>query len=254
MPYPHFVVDQFLHEDVAAACATEFPGIGTPGWTHYRHYNENKLGQTDLSAFPMTIRRVVMALQCEPFVAWLSQVTGIPGLRPDPALEGGGLHQTERGGFLNIHADFATHRHQPTWRRRCNLIIYLNPGWEESWGGALELWNSGMTACDARISPLLNRMAVFTTNDDSFHGYPDPITCPAETTRRSIALYYYTVEAQPVSQRSTTYRPRPVDSTLKSLLVRLDSSAVAVYSWLKRRFGLSDRLASSIMRMLPKRK
>jgi hypothetical protein len=59
------------------------------------------------------------------FVEWLSELTGIPGLIADTDLEGGGLHQSGRGGFLNIHADFTMHHYHKHWRRRVNLILYL---------------------------------------------------------------------------------------------------------------------------------
>ena len=71
------------------------------------------------------------------FVSWLGDLTGIPDLMPDPSLEGGGMHQTQAGGFLNIHADFTMHHHRENWRRRCNLILYLSEGWMEEWGGHL---------------------------------------------------------------------------------------------------------------------
>ena len=32
---------------------------------------------------------------------------------------------------------------------------------------------------------------LFNTNDYSFHGHPDPLDCPENIDRRSIALYYY---------------------------------------------------------------
>ena len=72
---------------------------------------------------------VVDELNSAAFVAWLSELTGIPDLIADPSLEGGGLHQSGTGGFLNVHADFTTHRHQKHWRRRVNVIVYLNPHW-----------------------------------------------------------------------------------------------------------------------------
>ena len=68
-------------------------------------------------------------LNKEEFVSALSELTGIKGLKPDPSLEGGGLHQTQRGGFLNIHADFTVHPHKRNWRRRVTVLVYLNDDW-----------------------------------------------------------------------------------------------------------------------------
>src|SRR5262249_3578204 len=40
--------------------------------------------------------------------------------------------------------------------------------------------------------PLANTLVVFSTTEKSYHGHPDPLTCPAGVYRRSVALYYYT--------------------------------------------------------------
>ena len=45
----------------------------------------------------------------------------------DDAMDGGGLHRSLAGGFLNVHADFTAHHSKPQWRRRVNLLLYLNP-------------------------------------------------------------------------------------------------------------------------------
>ena len=43
------------------------------------------------------------------FLEFLSNVTGIENLPPDPSFEGGGLHQIARGGKLGLHADWNKH-------------------------------------------------------------------------------------------------------------------------------------------------
>jgi len=51
-PSPHIYLADFLDEDIAKAIAREFPRPGAPGWTYYKHKNENKLGMTERSIFP----------------------------------------------------------------------------------------------------------------------------------------------------------------------------------------------------------
>ena len=34
-------------------------------------------------------------------------------------------------------------------------------------------------------------MVIFSTNDFSNHGHPNPVTCPIDSSRKSIALYYF---------------------------------------------------------------
>lgn len=73
------------------------------------------------------------------FRAWLSDVTGIPGLLADPELEGGGIHQIPTGGYLKIHTDFNWNK-RLEMHRRVNVLLYLNEDWDEDWGGHIEFW------------------------------------------------------------------------------------------------------------------
>jgi hypothetical protein len=253
-PFPHIWIDSFLDPDIVRRVVSEFPGPGDTEWIQYKHYNENKLGKSKREEFPALIGRLVDDLNSPAFVSVLAEITGIPGLMPDPMLEGGGMHQTESGGFLNVHADFTMHHYHPRWRRRCNLIIYLNEGWRPEWGGDLELWSRDMSACVTRISPVINRAVVFNTDETSFHGYPDPIRCPPDVTRKSLALYYFTEETDPhVVARSTNYRARPTDGA-KAFFIWADKTALDVYSRLKKRLGFSDEAVSRILKRLSRKK
>lgn len=251
-PYPHAVLDNFLDEATARQLLAEFPPVADT-WINYTHVNERKFGRNDRASFPPAIGAAIDTFNSPPFVAWLSRLTGIEGLRADPSLEGGGLHQTQRGGHLNIHADFTGHPHHPNWRRRVNLIVYLNDGWQESWGGALELWSRDMQRCVAKVPPLFNRAVIFNTDADSYHGLPDPMNCPEGTTRKSLALYYFTEEQQPFLVRSTEYRARPGDG-IKSVAIWADKQVLRVYDKVKRRFNLDDRFASRILGLFSRRK
>ncbi len=165
----------------------------------------------------------------------------------DPSLDGGGLHQASRGGFLNFHTDFTAHHYQQNWRRRLNLIVYLTPNWQDEWGGALEFWNSASKCRAARHPSLFNHAVIFNTDDRSLHGFPDPLTCPENIARNSLALYYYTVEDKPRLIRATDYRARPEDGPKKTALIWLDKQAVSIYSRIKKKFGFSDQLVSRVL-------
>jgi Rps23 Pro-64 3,4-dihydroxylase Tpa1-like proline 4-hydroxylase len=250
-PYPHIHLTDFLDPEVAAEMATEFPGMATDAWTRYKHQNENKVGLAKRSMFPPRLGEVVDELNSPEFVHWLSQVTGIADLKADPSLEGGGLHQSAAGGFLNVHTDFSNHHYHKHWRRQVNLILYLNPKWQEEWGGAIELWDRDVQRCVVKIPPMFNEALIFRTDEISYHGFPDPLRCPEGESRKSLALYYYTEETgAEVKTRSTNYRPRPADGIVKSSLIWLDKEAVDLYSRAKARFGFSDELASKILGFL----
>jgi hypothetical protein len=158
------------------------------------------------------------------------------------------LHQSTAGGFRNILADFTVHPRRPKWRRRANLLLYLNKDWQPDYGGDLELWNTDMKRCEQTIAPVANRVVIFTTDVDSFHGHPEPMRCPPGVYRRSLALYYFTVEEHP-PVRSTEYRARPGDG-LHSLMIYADKQLLRTYDWSKRRLGISDETASKFIRRL----
>ena len=252
-PFPHIVIDHFLKESVAKTAMEAFPAVKDEGWIHYVHVNEKKHGLNKMELLPEYLQKLIAALNTPPFVSYLSKLTGIKNLIADNSLEGGGLHQTQRGGFLNIHADFTVHPHKRNWRRRVNLLIYLNENWQEDYRGHLELWSRDMQECVQRISPLFNRCVIFNTDEDSFHGLPEPIACPEKMTRKSIALYYYTEEKNRPTKRATNYRARPGDG-IKSLWIYLDKKAISIYNNLKGHFGLSDEFASKVLNFFNREK
>lgn len=254
-PFPHIHLLNFLEEDAARSLAEQFPSPSSNAWIQYKHFNENKSGLTRRELFPEGLRKLVDELNSEEFLSWLSQLTGIPNLVADPTLEGGGLHQSGRGGFLNLHTDFTVHHSHKEWRRRVNLILYLNPEWREEWGGAIELWDARMQKCCASVPPFLNHALIFSTIEDSFHGFPEKLRCPEGVSRKSLALYYYTVERDAsFARQSTDYHARPTDSKAKAALIWLDKQAVRFYSRAKERFGITDNAASKVLGFLHRKK
>src|SRR4030088_3502056 len=91
-PCPHIRLIDFLKPETASAMAKEFPQPASEAWTQYKHANENKLGMAHRDLFPPTLGAVTDELNSPEFVAWLSELTGIPNLIADPLLEGGGAH------------------------------------------------------------------------------------------------------------------------------------------------------------------
>jgi hypothetical protein len=210
-PFPHVVLDDFLPDALVDQVLSEFPRSRRADWTTYDNENEVKLAVEDETRFGPSTRHLLHQFNSSVFLSCLECLTGIDGLIPDPHFCGGGLHQIERGGFLNVHADFNWY---PRLRldRRLNLILYLNKDWTDEYRGHLELWNREMSACERRILPVCNRCVIFATTDYSYHGHPDPLTCPVGWTRKSLALYYYS-NGRPDEERSqphsTLFKARP---------------------------------------------
>jgi Rps23 Pro-64 3,4-dihydroxylase Tpa1-like proline 4-hydroxylase len=137
------------------------------------------------------LRKLFYAFNSRPFLRVIENITGIKGLIPDPYFLGAGFHEIAQGGYLGMHADFNHHKPM-NLERRINILIYLNKGWTEDYGGQLEFWDDDMKKCEVSIVPTFNRAAMFSTTSRSWHGNPQPVNHPAGVTRKSIALYYYT--------------------------------------------------------------
>lgn len=248
-PFPYIVFDDVLRPEAFDKAAGEFPGIKDEFWKGYLHVNETKYSNTQPDSWGNTLHDVAAEFCSEEFVSYLEKLTGIQNLIPDWTMDGGGLHQTLTGGHLNIHADFTTHHTHENWARRVNILLYLNTEWPEEWGGKLELWDKDMTACQARVVPAGNRMLVFSTGFDTFHGHPDGLTCPPDVARRSMALYYFTEEDNAV-RRSTNYQARPQESRIKKAAIGADRTALDLYDRTKRRLGISDEWVNKLLTKL----
>jgi hypothetical protein len=190
-PFPYGYFDNFFNETELNEVLREFPDLKKKADIKFNDPNQIKLASKGEYRFGEKTKEFMHFLNSQPFLEFLSTLTGIENLIPDPFFDGGGCHEIQPGGMLKIHADFNKH---PKTRldRRLNVLIYLNQDWKEEYGGHFELWDKDMKESKAKILPLFNRMALFSTTSDSYHGHPNPLTCPPDRSRKSIALYYYT--------------------------------------------------------------
>lgn len=214
-PFPHIVIDDAFHPKIMDRAVAAYPGLNEMPWFKYDNIFENKLAYDKIEEFPQVLYDLCYLLNSPTYVEWLEAVTGITGLIPDDTFRGGGLHSMTSGGKLDIHADFNIHPGTGL-HRRVNTIVFFNKEWDENWGGHLEFWDANMSRCVQRIAPKYNRMAIFNVTDKSYHGLPEPITCPENVLRKSMAWYYYTKDRPEHEQgpaHSTLYQKRPSDIT-----------------------------------------
>lgn len=247
LPYPHLILDGYFRPEALRRVLAEFPGEGG-AWRRYRHYNENKAAITDFQALGAATQALIGELSTPEFLRELEALSGVGGLLADPSLDGGGLHETRPGGYLNVHVDFLSHAKNKRWSRQINLLLYLNEDWPDAYGGFLELWDREVRRCAAKIPPLFNRMVIFQTVRNSFHGVPDPVRCPEGRTRKSLALYYFRDEGRVCKLESTNYRPRPQDRLHERALIAADRMLLRVYAFLKRYGGLADDTAAKFLK------
>lgn len=213
-PFPHVAIDGLLPSTVAEQAVAEFPAPeAAPFEQPDNEYQVNKLGRLQdkaLAGVSPFLRHLLAEFNSMAFLDFLETLAGIDGLIGDPHLEGGALHQILPGGSLAVHADFNRDLRRGLVRRM-NVLLYLNPDWQEEWAGHLELWNRDMSRCEARIAPVLNRCVIFETTSTSFHGHPDPLDCPPGVYRRSLAFYYYSKEreGEQIDFHGTLWQARP---------------------------------------------
>jgi 2OG-Fe(II) oxygenase superfamily len=100
------------------------------------------------------------------------------------------------------------------------MIVFLNPEWDERWGGCLELCRDPWGPQDSArsIAPIANRAVLFETTERSWHGFKR-LWLPDGVSRRSIAVYFYSVDRPAVEtapSHGTVYAPRPLPEHLQA--------------------------------------
>ena len=195
-PFNHIVIDDFVDNDTLLKVEQEIRTIPDDKFGRAIVYGleevtKNKLSLENLNEYGENIKKMIEYLNSDKMIEYLENLTGIEGLQADNFNMGGGIHKIQRGGHLNIHADFNIHKKTKKYRR-VNLLLYMNSNYKEQYNGHLELWNKEMTKCEKKISPLFNRAVIFRTTDDAYHGHLDPWMGPEGYDRVSFALYYYT--------------------------------------------------------------
>lgn len=201
-PFPNIILDDFIDSEVAIKCFSElkeYQGWGTESSSnsYMSDHQVNKFftpwspdNLEFLKYYAPTVHTTLQYFNSEPFLQFLSDLTGIDGLFGDPLFFGGGAHKIHKGGKLSLHVDYNI-QPQTNDFRVLNLLLYLNPEWKEEWEGALELWNHETKKCEHKIFPIFNRAVIFNLSDHSIHGHPVPLNCPEDIQRYSLALYYF---------------------------------------------------------------
>jgi Rps23 Pro-64 3,4-dihydroxylase Tpa1-like proline 4-hydroxylase len=184
-PFRHWVIDDAVSPSLVDAINRDWPENDDPRWRKEDGRNNRKWS---MPAQDGAAARLYRALQTPSFCARVAALIGEPKVEADTTQFGGGLHAIPPTGFLKMHRDF---RYLPDGRKRvANLLIYLNDDWHQGYGGALRLQFGKVV----EYLPTAGRAVLFRTDIPGVHGHPDPLTCPPDRMRRSLAVYYYTAE------------------------------------------------------------
>lgn len=217
LPFPHLIINNLFDNALLEDVLQDVTALDHPIAKNF-YGSVKKFATPDPQVMGPTAQRFLLDLCSARFCLFLEALTGIEGVIPDPHFEGGGVHEMAREGFLKMHTDF-NWNDQLKLDRRLNMLIYLNHDWQDSWGGHLELWDSNMKNQFVKVSPAFNTTVIFSTTDYSYHGLPNPLECPEDRYRRSLALYYYSngrprEEVQFHQSTGTNYQERPGESFL----------------------------------------
>jgi len=236
--FPHFCIDNFLVANFAEEVYQAFPSFNQAQkiGKEFSAVNEKRKVQvTDSTKFPPAIKKLSDLLASKEYVDLWSELTGIPNLLADNELVGGGIHETNSGGHLDVHVDF-NYVAEKKYHRRLNILIYFNKDWKEEYGGYLDVWDKDVKNRVGYFAPKFNRACGFITSDISFHGVT-PLTCPPDIMRKSFATYYYTKEA-PVGwagdEHSTIFRARPDEWVKGNVLMPAENVASKARRLVKR--------------------
>jgi hypothetical protein len=190
-PFPHLVLENIFHPALLELVAEEFDMLSDDGWadikTQYESTRRSVLG----AALGPASQLYFDIINSGWFIDWLSSLSGVDYLLPDPKLFGGGLHESRTGATFAVHRDFNRHRHLGL-KNEMVFITYLNKGWDPAWGSGLELWDKKQDRCVTTVQPEFGRTILLPHGPTSYHGHTKPLQAPDGRPRRSVAAYYYT--------------------------------------------------------------
>jgi len=217
LPFQHLIIDDFFDPLFVQSLAASFPAFDDAKASDESGKLGEKCVHEAVKALGEDYCRLDALVQNEEFLNLIKNITGIDELIYDPLYYGGGTHENRGGQDLDPHIDFNYHP-VTNHHRRLNLILFLNEEWRDDWGGLLELYaDPDKDGRPSRtITPLLNRLVMFVTTEHSWHGFRR-INAPAEASRKSFALYYYTIDrpvAETAPRHSTVYVERHLPSDI----------------------------------------
>jgi Rps23 Pro-64 3,4-dihydroxylase Tpa1-like proline 4-hydroxylase len=206
-PVKHIVIDNFLSEKSAAALSEEFGSYESEHWHVYSNQIEEKRTCNQWNLFKNVTYQYFTAICSTSVVQAISEKFDMK-LEADFGLHGGGQHIHAKMGNLNPHLDYALHP-KLGFERRINVIYYLTDSYDKSDGGHFGLWGNSNSNepgdLECEYAPVFNRMVLFDTSENSWHGL-SRIYNPAGTKyRKSLASYYV---SEPRSSAQTHSRAK----------------------------------------------
>jgi Rps23 Pro-64 3,4-dihydroxylase Tpa1-like proline 4-hydroxylase len=240
-PFPHIVMDGFFSDDLCKNLIEQFPKFDKKNALNESGEVGLKATREDFENIGPAYAQLHLYFQSTEFLGTIEKITGIKNLLFDPDYMGGGTHENLSGQDLDQHIDFNYHP-RFGWKRRLNLILYLNDNWQSEWGGQLELHEDPWTrkGHSQKIEPVFNRTVIFETSERSWHGFEriKENKNGKGISRKSIALYLYTADQEDASMvpaHSTVYVNSPLPTRLQAGYVLSEDDVQDLRSLVGRR-------------------
>ena len=241
-PFRHVAIDGFFEPDFAESLLGDFPAFNPQVAISESGAVGGKAVNTKIREIGPSYDDLDRIIRSQPFLDFITEVSGIPDLLLDSRMHGGGTHENLHGQDLDPHVDF-NYDEARQLHRRLNLIVYLNHDWKEEWGGALEIHSNPRRPDQNQITvinPLFNRAVLFETNEYSWHGFPKINLPPEERhrSRKSISIYLYT-KTRPAEEiapdHATFYVQRPLPERFQAGYVLTEEDKTDLLIQLTRR-------------------
>lgn len=201
----YFFIDDILPVEIANKINAVFPK--SENMVLKKSMREDKYVAAQMNLYDPILEEIIYAFQDRRIVELISAICELDGIFPDENLYAGGISMMGNGQFLNPHLDNSHDKDREYWRV-LNLLYYITPDWEESYGGNLELWPEGLKQSQITIHSKFNRLVVMVTHDKSLHSV-SPVVF--DGFRCCISNYYFS--KNPVFETDkfhvTSFRGRP---------------------------------------------
>ncbi len=181
-PYPIWIIDNFLDEEVLKTIHELWPGLDDQNWHggHEMIDGEKNILEQGMISYDINdtkgyLNEFLTYIHSQDFTDKISQMTGIDNLVGDESMRWSGIRTMVTGGFQAVHSD-ARLNPESGLRKELTCLIYFNEDWKQEDSGFFEVWNDDMTECTNSISPISNRMVIFLNSDTSYHGVPEVLS------------------------------------------------------------------------------
>ena len=169
LPFPHIIIDNFFKEEYLEHIVNSVNSVKLKNASHKfskkNKYEYNKI-TWDLSKCDKLTNSVFDELNSNEFLNILEKMSGVENIvninhthGESIGSKGSGIHKTYKDGYLGIHTDFNTFMDSKLGKldRRINILIYLNPDWNDMYLGHLKLFEYKNLSNQQKILPILNR-------------------------------------------------------------------------------------------------